>query len=172
MVKPGLSANGTAPRPPGRPRNPANTILIEALIARQDAMSRRTARRINDILDTHVNIGAAAYVWARGCRLARARMAVLVDTMCTKLGQRSGLRAEIEPLVAEALEELHDDAIGPPPAEMPPEEPRPRVLTSHTLAEARAQSARLQTFLMDLRARVVRLEDARESPKHRKELTS
>jgi len=152
---PGLSTNGTAPGPRGRPRNPQNTLLIEALIGRQDAMSRRTARRINEILDAHVNVGAAAFVWARMCRTARAKFAEFIERACATIRPGDPVyRDGLTQLVAEVIEDLRDDLFGPAPAKMPPEEPRPRATVSRTLAEARAQSANLAVRLMDLKARI------------------
>jgi hypothetical protein len=140
---------------------PANTELIESLAAKQDAMSRRCARKIWEVLDTHILLGAAAFVWDRHRRRVRARLARFIDDAVARLKPEdpTALRAVLDAMVAEVLAELDGVAadLGPVPAACPPEEPRPVVTRSKTLAEARGQLATLQTRLMDLKARVARL---------------
>jgi hypothetical protein len=141
----------------GRPKNPAITSLVESLIGRQDAMSRRTAARINAILDSHVSRDAAAFVWAQHTAAVRVRLARFVDDAVARLAptQPEPLRGVLAELVAEALAALRPDAFGPVPNAAPlEEEPRPVVRRSGSLAAARGQHADLQTKLLNLHMRI------------------
>jgi hypothetical protein len=155
-----LVTTNAAPRVArGRPPKAENTFLVAALVEKQDEMSRRAARRIDALLDTHVPVEVLAFLAARRGRAARTRLGRFVDDVTARLHLSPEGRAIIAALVDEALVELNADegAYGPAPPVCPAPEPRPRVTRSRTLAEARAQHATLQTNLMRLRARIVRL---------------
>jgi len=143
----------------GRPRSAANTELIAALISKQDAMARRTAGKIEQILRTHVRLDAVEISWRRMCRDVRARLAPLparAERACPSF--RPGDRAVLEAMLAGITDEM-DDGVpddGSPLPEIPDEEGPPAVTSSSTLPEARAQLARLQVHLMALKARISR----------------
>jgi hypothetical protein len=145
-------------KPRGRPRKTQNTELVAALIGRQDAMARRTSARIEEIMRAHVPLESVDILWRRICRRARAglgRIPALAGARIATTDQ-AGLRAFLE----EEIERILSDADmgtddGAPLPELGPESGPPAVVRSRTLAEARAQSARLQSFLIDLRARIV-----------------
>jgi hypothetical protein len=137
---------------------------MRALIARQDAQARRTAERINAILEAYVPVATVAYEWALYARKIREviggrrfldRLAALV-----KPADPEAFRAETRRAIAEALEPLAegDARFGPPPRVRPPGEPRAVATTSASLPEARAQVARLHVRWIDLRGRITTLD--------------
>jgi hypothetical protein len=131
-------------------------MLVRALIARQDAMSRRTAAAIRTFLTEYVPADAAALTWRRICREVRAAIGTIQPRAAALIapGQHEAFAA----LVANVLTELNDaDDDGRPLPDLPPPEPAPRVTRSRSLAEARAQHAMLQARLIDLRGRIAPL---------------
>jgi hypothetical protein len=139
-----------------------NTALISTLIARQDAMGRRVARKINTFLAEHVIVAEAALSCANVARLSREKFGPnFVEKLVKRVApdDPETFRTECGGLVADALANFDrlEKLFGPPPATRPPEEPRAVVHRSRTLAEARAQLAHLQTRHMDLQARIVPL---------------
>jgi hypothetical protein len=149
---------GTAAR--GRPRTPANTRLVQALIDRQDAMSRRTLRKIREILDTHVSVAGCAILWRRIYREAHERLGVIPERFLARrpdVADAKTVHRILTKEIKEALSELAacDDG-GSLPADFPLKEQAPAVQRSCTLPEARAQCAELNSYLMNLKARIVR----------------
>jgi hypothetical protein len=153
-----MNSRGRTQRPRGRPKSPATTELMAAQIAKQDAMARRTVRKINAFLNQHIQAGEAAYVWAKMCRVTRSRFAQFVEEAPEKIGvsNPAAFRRVLARYIDEALVDLDRDPLrfGPVPDEPPPPEPRARACRSTSLAEARAQNARLQARLIDVRERV------------------
>jgi hypothetical protein len=152
----------------GRPKSPATTTLMDALTRKQDAMSRRTARKINELLAAHIPLASAAYAWAAVVRAARTRLGRLPDEVVARLApaieDAPRLRAATVELVGAALAELGEsDRFGTPPAQELPPEARASARRSTNLAAARAQSAELAVRLMDLRARIVPLDSLRKT---------
>jgi hypothetical protein len=150
-------------RRPGRPRSPARTALIEALTRKQDAMARRVARQIDEILKTHVSLEGARLGFHAICGRARQQFASFPDRAMARLSHPD----TVDPrTVHRVLSELIDDALSElPPA--PPgdganieaeeyEEPPPTVVPSRSLVAARAQLASLQTRLVETKARIYR----------------
>jgi hypothetical protein len=134
---------------------------MRALIARQDAISRRAAGRINEILATHLDAGAVAYEWAEiRCEVRRA-FSVATDKIVKACAESDSvkLRAFLDAELVAIMEPLDAEATryGPVPAVPPEEEPRARARTSTSLPQARAQAANLAVRLMDLRARIAPL---------------
>lgn len=144
--------------------------MIAALIGRQDAMAHRTAGKIRAFLDEHVPLALVELSWARMCHRARTRLERIPDDYVARhpdvVGREPAVHAVLRQLAREALTELADEFEGPPmPEEIAAERAavkadpvlqRPRVVSrSHTLAAARAQSARLATQLIQLKQRVV-----------------
>ncbi|MDO8474586.1 MAG: hypothetical protein Q7W02_00080 [Candidatus Rokubacteria bacterium] len=149
--------NHTEKKPRGRPVKPESTALIDALIGRQDQMARRTAGKIEQIYKDHVSLVGADYLVAKMGREARERFGRLPDEF---LARRSSVehpevaREVLRDLIAEVLTEWPDPAWAELEAYQDLEEPRPAAVTrSHSLADARAQAARLQTAHMQLKAR-------------------
>lgn len=147
-----------AKNPRGRPRTPENTALIGALIARQDAMSERTARRLEQLHKEYVPLAAVERLWRAMSRQARDRFATLPDDFLARrpaLADPAEVHTVLRSLIREALEPLADEAEASEVTEADwPQEPRPTVTR---LPAARAQSARLQVALMRFRARIQHL---------------
>jgi hypothetical protein len=153
-----IAMRAAAKKHRGRPRKHANTELITALIEKQDAMARRTYTRIEEILRSHVRVADVERLWRCIARRARAGLGTIPARAVARIAtaDQAGLRAFLE----EEIERILSDADmgaddGAPLSELGPESGPPAVVRSWTLAEARAQSARLQSFLIDLRARIV-----------------
>jgi hypothetical protein len=70
----GEPVKSARPKRRGRPRAPGTTELIRALIARQDAMARRTAEKIATFLAAHVEVAVARARWRRIVQQARAAL--------------------------------------------------------------------------------------------------
>jgi hypothetical protein len=134
-----------------------DSTLVAALIARQDAMSRRTAARITAILDAYMPAADAARLWISLAEPARARLAAIPDE-CAAVGLSSPgvvtLRTMIAEILTETLVVTEEDRAHA--AEPPSTEPRPVVVRSRTLARARAQSASLMARLIDLKGRIAK----------------
>jgi hypothetical protein len=145
----------------GRPRKAVNTMLITALIDKQDAMSRRVATSIRKLLAEHLDAAAVARVIRQIHGAARAR---LLRIPAAYAAQISGLHdpAEVRRVLDEeirlALEELSEGLESAPRGTDTPPTPAPQVRASTTLAEARGQHARLQAELLDLRAKITPIE--------------
>jgi hypothetical protein len=146
--------------PRRRPRETAApTELIGALIGRQMAMAERAAEKINRLLADHLPAGALARATIARVDLATARLRNIPEAARAKPPRLSAADVVVlHELIAAALEELVVPAAmralaatPPEPSESPAVVERPQ-----TLAAARAQSARLQTRLMDLKRRIVR----------------
>jgi hypothetical protein len=133
-------------------------MLVRALIARQDAMSRREARAIRRFLSEYIDADAAALAWRHICRRVRAMVGTLparAAAAIPELAADPDRSAALTALVQNVLTELDDpDDDGRPLPDPPPPEPAPRVTRSRSLAEARAQHARLAARLMDLKGRI------------------
>ena len=140
-------------RPRGRPRKPATTALVLSLVAVQDALSRRTYGRIKAFWREHL--------WAEDVRRAQREVHLLLRTgieaipglVCGQLTQE--VRAVVEPILSTEIRRVLGVLAAPleGPTETSVEKRngiplKPR--RSRTLAEARAQSARLKACLMDL----------------------
>lgn len=146
-------------RTPGRPKSPATTALVGALIAKQDAMSARTATRINDFLAEHIPAALVESSWYHHVTRARRHLQEIAARAQRRIPHLTDQDvACLAQLVDEALEELGSPA--PPRGPMPPREPAAEVHRSTCLAEARGQCARLQARWINLRQRV-RKEKAR-----------
>jgi phage terminase Nu1 subunit (DNA packaging protein) len=137
-----------------RRRAPSSPELVEALIARQDALSRRTSARLTKIVETHVDAGDAARMWIRIVEVARTHLQQLPDDFVTHHPLEHPVA--LTELVDEALSELIVTDQDRARAAEPPGPPLvvPVVRRSRSLAEARAQGARLQTQYFDLKARM------------------
>jgi hypothetical protein len=146
-----------ATKPHGRPRTPENTALIGALIARQDAMSERTARKLEQLHKAWVPLAGVERLWLAMSRQVRDRFATLPNDFLARrpaLADPAEVHTMLRSLILEALEPLADEAEASEVTEAEwPQEPQPTVTRSSTLAAARAQSARLQVDLMRFRAR-------------------
>jgi hypothetical protein len=146
-------------RPRGRPRKPQTTRLIAALIAKQDAMSRRTARKINDLLATHVLAESVDLLRRHERRRARRcieRVMAAAAPRIATLTDPDAVERLLEEEIHALLLELADGAMEVEPLPpLPPDEPQARVCRSETLAEARGQHARLQARLIGLKERIV-----------------
>src|SRR5262245_36251846 len=143
-------------RRPGRPRSPANTELVAALIARQDAMARRTQRRIADFLARHVLVSEveqdltyARGVVAESLLALPSQLAPRIATMTSPEEIHRLLSDEIRSVLICASHRLRGAATDDQAPSIRP--PRPR--RSRTLAQARAQNARLGAVLIDLTPR-------------------
>lgn len=147
-------------RPRGRPRTKANTELVAALIAKQGALSARCADRINALLASHVRRGDAAREWVAVVKYVRR---VILQEFPRKVqaalpALSPADMAVVEERLADAVRGLvvsdEDKALA---AGKPlPEEPKAVVKPCSTLATARAQAARLQTRLIELKRRIVK----------------
>ena len=91
----------TTTRPRGRPRSPARTDLVAALILKQDSMSRRTAMRVNRLLATHLSRGDVERAWGSHVCTVRALLDPLPGTLAPLITQaaRDGVGA-VERLLA------------------------------------------------------------------------
>jgi hypothetical protein len=132
------------------------TPLGRALIARQDQFATRWAAQIAQLLAAHVSLAAAEARWQAISHRARARCAQLPDAFVAArpdLIAPAQVASVLRALVEEALAEL--DTGGPikEGSENVAEAP-PLVRRSRSLADARAQAARLQVRLMQLKSRV------------------
>jgi hypothetical protein len=137
-----------------------NTVLIAALIERQDAMARRAARKINALLDTHLNALAVDILTLHLAAQAHRALLTIPAKMAARLAPETDPAAVHRVLTEEITDVLHElaDAASSDPATLPPlppEEPRAVARRSRTLAEARAQNARLGARLIDLKGRIV-----------------
>jgi hypothetical protein len=153
-----MTPTRAAKHPRGRPRTEANTLLVQALIGRQDAMSQRTARKITEILSAYIPVATVEILWREQCRQARMVLGAIPDRAVAQIAisDPGTLHKYLSEAIRTALEELAGGADdGAPLPELPPAETPPVVRRSHTLAEARAQCANLQTYLMDLKGRIV-----------------
>jgi hypothetical protein len=135
----------------------ANTKLVQALIDKQDAMSRRTARKINELLDTHV-LGEAIDLLrqheTRRARLCIERVMAAAAPRIATLTDPDAVERLLEEEIHAVLLELADGAMEVEPLPpLPPDEPQARVRRSETLAEARGQHAQLQARLIELKER-------------------
>jgi hypothetical protein len=154
----GIAMTTAAKNPRGRPRTHENTELITALIAKQDAMSERTAGEIAAILSRHISADAAEWLWRRISREARVRLGALPARAAARTPGLAHpdvvrfLETQIDAILTDARM-APDDGVRirahPPAAEQPP-----TVMRSRMLSQARGQLARLQTDLMDLKARI------------------
>jgi hypothetical protein len=148
--------NGHKRRPRGRPRLASTSELVNALTAKQVAMAERVASRINALLAAHVRRADVSARWLDTVGVIRAKFETLPNRIATTV---PGVDvAVVRVLLDDALEELVVTAEDRALAALPPEPPEKRaiVLPAATLTEARAQLARLQTRLMDLRGRISR----------------
>jgi len=117
-------------------------------------MARRTHAKIEAILREHVRLDEVEIAWRRICRQAREVLGSIPDRALKRIPTiGSAGRAVLAEEIAAILAEVGEDDGAPLPAIAPEEKP-PTVTRSHILAEARAQAARLQTALMDLKARI------------------
>jgi hypothetical protein len=144
----------------GRPQKPENTVLVGALIDRQDEMSRRVARSIAKLLAAHVVDEACVRVWRRLCQAINARLLRLSSDLAPKISRMCDahdVHTLLEGEIRTALTELAELSVDEPIADLDDiaAEPAPQVRTSTTLASARAQLATLQSQLMNLKARIV-----------------
>jgi hypothetical protein len=156
-------SNGTR-RPSGRGTRPW---LHKSLAASQDALSRRSARRIGELLDAHLPVDGLARLRARIRDAAASRLRELPDLWAARVPDLPGPvlqtgAARIEDVLQDFLpvEDLDAWAAVPPS----PPEPAPIARRSRTWAEARGQNAALRAALLDVRARIVPTRRAIPSP--------
>jgi hypothetical protein len=136
----------------GHRRPAAESELIRALILRQDSMSRRTAGRIRVLLSTHLEAGAVARAWTALADAIAAEVRQLPDQWAASEAERHRLRELVEEVLRGLTVSAADRWLA---AEPPwPEEAEPVVRRSHSLTEARAQSARLMARWIDLKDRM------------------
>jgi hypothetical protein len=133
--------------------------LTLALIRRADAQARRSARRIETFLETHLPLDGVSRAWARIHREVRNQLDRLPSraAACSPDFATPAVQQFLTESVRDILAELGprpDDAALPPE---PTPEPLPRVRRSPTWAAARAQAATLSARLLDLRESVVPL---------------
>jgi hypothetical protein len=125
---------------------------VAALVARQDALARRTRRRIVRFHREHLDVQAVSVAWLAIARRARAAIGTLparAAAVIPGLAQDPDRYAALVALVEAVLAELGPDDGSPLPP-LPADEPVPTVRRSHSLPQARAQALRLATQWIDL----------------------
>ncbi|MPZ16577.1 MAG: hypothetical protein GEV06_01490 [Luteitalea sp.] len=148
----------------GRPRKRQNTELVSALCAKQDAMARRLAGQVREILGSHVRAVEADWERAHSDRLIRERCLRIPQELTSQvatLTDASQVTALIDQHIRSALTEVADRLEREPCPAYPGR--RPAMLRvpgpikpSRSLALARARCARLAGQLMDLRRSIAR----------------
>jgi hypothetical protein len=143
----------------GRPRKPETTELMKALIARQDSLSKRSARQIRILLERYVPrevIVEAEAAFTAHLRKRCAQAAKELTAPVTAATTSGDVFRIMDTYIREMLTEIADDESWHPrprprrviPALVPPPT---HLWTSRSLAAARARAARLGSQLRDLR---------------------
>jgi hypothetical protein len=143
---------------PGRPRSAARSALVAAQICRQDALARRTARQVHELLAAHMTPETVAEQWGivrahveKRCRRIPADVAPAIVEAAAHCPGRVH-RACLDGIDA-ALRSLAGSALAPGRAT--PARRAPRLPASTSLASARARQAELHARLIDGRERIV-----------------
>lgn len=142
----------------GRPRSQDRIELAAALIQRHDALAAREARRIRDILETHVPAYELAPVWNRERERIAERLRRVPGELAPLVVSAVESGRSVPVTLDEHVRSLTDLAADPTPA--PRLSPRPAVFCapreplepSRSVAQARARVARLQAQRMELQA--------------------
>jgi hypothetical protein len=149
----------------GRPRSASRSELTLSQIARADALSRRTARRIAHILDTHIPVEDVIRARDKANAILAQQFAPVAAELAPIVAAQSDpaiVFQTVDSAVRSVLNHVADlykaEAGRPGPlglVDLTLVRPR-RLRPSRSLAAARARSARLHVQWLDLTARVVR----------------
>ena len=141
----------------GRPRNPANTQLIAALIARQDQLTQRRRRQLAELRAQYVEASVVVAERIEAGRMLRDRMRQIPPAVAPQIATTSdsaAVFAILDAALRSALEDVADAyersaaAVDGGPAMLATLRP------SKTWAEARARAAEASTALAHFRDRI------------------
>ena len=148
----------------GRPRSQDRSELTSALIAKQDAMSRKVASTIRRLLSTHLPADEVDYAWAwelrRIRRVIKRACAGAVPVLAAAAGENvAAVECAFKTLAYGILTKLGLDGNMPPPFKRPADPvlvPPEQLRASRSLAGARARLARLQVQRLNILERIAR----------------
>lgn len=131
--------------------------LAAALTRKIDAQSRREARILGELAESHVLRAEAELAWSKECERIRARLSRIPSEFAPEIAgalRDGGGEPEIAFLLGShahaVLEDLADVSDLPPPLPRPPIPVR----VSDSVRQARAQFANLQAAVLDVRERI------------------
>lgn len=128
--------------------------LVRALAARQDARSRKISRDLLRLAERHLPAAEVRRVWQAHVADARQQTEAAAEALVPAVITASGVGIEpVERVLRDAVRALLTALAGDTAeASAPSSPPRPApVATSSTVREAKAQSARFETRLLDLK---------------------